>query len=100
MLRFPRLIPDHMPGLWRSGSPVGGSTLITRAPRSASMVEQNGPGTFTVISTTVRPRKRPLDIISPGSLPDAFHYPEGPDSQTSRSRSDSATPIAETAASS
>ena len=54
MLSLPRFSPGHMAGLLRrSGSPPGGSTFRTRAPRSASVIEQNGPGRLTVRSTTV-----------------------------------------------
>ena len=39
-----RTADDSGMGIWnRMGSPVRGSTLITRAPWSASMVLPNGP---------------------------------------------------------
>ena len=55
-----------MPGLWRRGSPPGGSTPTTLAPRSPSIEEQKGPGTLTHRSTIVKPES---GLISPDRRP-------------------------------
>src|SRR4051812_17137257 len=44
----------------RATSPVGGSTLITSAPRSASSIVQNGPDSTWVRSTTRSPASGPV----------------------------------------
>src|SRR6267143_1624268 len=54
LLRFPVL---NCTGTYeRPGSPRGGSTLITAAPRSAKIAVANGPGTNIEKSTTRTPR--------------------------------------------
>ena len=77
MLRLPRLtalklglsVPDA-PGICRVESPAGGSTLMTVAPRSASIIAQNGPAITCVTSSTRRPSRarRNLVIYSSGYL--------------------------------
>src|SRR2546430_13784175 len=56
MLRLLRFSLPNCTGTYeRPGSPRGGSTLITSAPRSASIDEANGPGTHIEKSTTWMP---------------------------------------------
>src|SRR5207237_7264377 len=56
MLRLLRFSVSNCTGTYeRPGSPRGGSTLITSAPRSASIDEANGPGTNIEKSTTWMP---------------------------------------------
>ena len=56
MLRLLRFSVPNCTGTYeRPGSPRGGSTLITSAPRSASIDEANGPGTNIEKSTTWMP---------------------------------------------
>src|SRR5437763_7854138 len=56
MLRLFRFSVSNCAGTYeRPGSPRGGSTLITSAPRSASIDEANGPGTNIEKSTTWMP---------------------------------------------
>src|SRR5207247_5575547 len=56
MLRLLRFSVPNCTGTYeRPGSPRGGSTLITSAPRSASIAEANGPGTNIEKSTTWMP---------------------------------------------
>src|SRR2546429_2111448 len=56
MLRLLRFSVPNCTGTYeRPGSPRGGSTLITSAPRSASIDEANGPGTNMEKSTTWMP---------------------------------------------
>src|SRR5439155_25388523 len=56
MLRLLRFSVSNCTGTYeRPGSPRGGSTLITSAPRSASIDEANGPGTNIEKSTTCVP---------------------------------------------
>src|SRR5919201_6416329 len=56
MLRLLRFSVSNCTGTYeRPGSPRGGSTLITSAPRSASIAEANGPGTNIEKSTTWTP---------------------------------------------
>jgi hypothetical protein len=71
MLFLLRAWTDHhseVPSLstrhWRSGSPLpGASTLITSAPNSASMREQNGPAISVPSSSTLMPASGPgLDV--------------------------------------
>src|SRR3954468_2598085 len=53
MLRLLRFSVSNCTGTYeRPGSPRGGSTLITSAPRSARIEEANGPGTNIEKSTT------------------------------------------------
>src|SRR6476661_4666403 len=71
MPRLPRLTalklglsPPEPPGIWRVESPVGGSTLITSAPRSASSIAQNGPAMTCVTSRTRIPASAAaVDVI-------------------------------------
>src|SRR5437588_7428243 len=57
MLRLFRFSLANCTGTYeRPGSPRGGSTLITSAPRSAKMAVANGPGTNIEKSTTRTPR--------------------------------------------
>src|SRR3954463_7855273 len=56
MLRLLRFSVSNCTGTYaRPGSPRGGSTLITSAPRSARIDEANGPGTNIEKSTTLTP---------------------------------------------
>src|SRR5438552_4246208 len=56
MLRLLRFSVPNCTGTYeRPGSPRGGSTLITSAPRSASIDEAKGPGTNIEKSTTWMP---------------------------------------------
>src|SRR5205085_6496645 len=56
MLRLLRFSVLNCTGTYeRPGSPRGGSTLITSAPRSARIDEANGPGTNIEKSTTLTP---------------------------------------------
>src|SRR4051812_7316280 len=56
MLRLLRFSVLNCTGTYeRPGSPLGCSTLMTSAPRSASSAEQNGPGTNMEKSTTRTP---------------------------------------------
>src|SRR4051794_551812 len=43
--------------MFRWGSPLGGSTLMTSAPQSAMIPPADGPATQTVISTTLIPSR-------------------------------------------
>ena len=70
MLRFPRLTAlkagvsfPAAPGIWRVESPVGGSTLTTMAPRSASIIEQYGPAITCVTSRTRMPWRAAEDSV-------------------------------------
>src|SRR6266850_7129982 len=60
----------------RPGSPRGGSTLITSAPRSAKIAVANGPGTNIEKSTTRTPRSG-----SQGSAPMLFEIRRRVDDQ-------------------
>ena len=54
-LSLPRFSAANIWGLLlRRGSPPGGSTLTTLAPRSLRVIEQKGPGVLTVMSNTNR----------------------------------------------
>src|ERR687888_899802 len=56
MLRLLRFSVSNCTGTYeRPGSPRGGSTLMTSAPRSARIAEANGPGTNIEKSTTWMP---------------------------------------------
>src|SRR6266480_2075497 len=56
-LRLLRFSVRNCTGMYdRPGSPPGGSTLITSAPRSAKIAVANGPGTNIAKSTTRTPR--------------------------------------------
>src|SRR5919108_1644601 len=55
-LRLLRFSVSNCTGTYaRPGSPFGGSTLMTDAPRSARIAEQKGPGTNIEKSTTRMP---------------------------------------------
>src|SRR5260370_29540265 len=68
-LRKTALSPPTNGGpILRALSPPGGSTLITSAPASPSCIEQNGPHSPCVTSTTRNPARLPCAlIISPFS---------------------------------
>src|SRR5438094_8923464 len=82
MLRLLRFSVANCTGTYeRPGSPRGGSTLITSAPRSAKIAVANGPGTNIEKSTTRTPRsgsqgsaamlfeiRRRVDDQDPGAL--------------------------------
>src|SRR3982750_3085719 len=56
MLRLLRFSVSNCTGTYeRPGSPRGGSTLITSAPRSARIEDAKGPGTNIEKSTTLTP---------------------------------------------
>jgi hypothetical protein len=46
--------------IWRTGSPSGGSILITSAPKSASSRVQAGPAMVVQISMTFSPASGPV----------------------------------------
>src|SRR6476660_10426633 len=69
-LRLPRftalklgLSVPEAPGIWRVESPAGGSTLTTVAPRSASIIAQNGPAITCVTSRTRMPSSAAGDLV-------------------------------------
>ena len=58
-MKYADLPPANGP-IWRASSPrPGASTLITRAPRSASTIVQYGPASTRVRSITVMPVRMP-----------------------------------------
>ena len=68
-LRLPRLTALKLglsvptaPGIVRVESPLGGSILITSAPRSASSIVQKGPAITCVRSMTRSPASAPLFV--------------------------------------
>src|SRR5262245_17287011 len=77
-LRFPRLTALKLwlsvpadPAICLVESPLGGSILMTSAPRSASSIAQKGPAITCVTSSTLRPASAcgprgpsPLGLIS------------------------------------
>src|SRR5260370_37345225 len=63
-LRKTALSPPTNGGpILRALSPPGGSTLITSAPASPSCIEQNGPHSPCVTSTTRNPARLPCALI-------------------------------------
>src|SRR5713101_1345787 len=63
-LRKTALSPPTNGGpILRALSPPGGSTLITSAPASPSCIEQNGPHSPCVTSTTRNPARLPCTLI-------------------------------------
>ncbi len=57
------LMPCEKAPMERWSSPVGGSTLMISAPRSASMAVQNGPARTRLKSSTVTPAKGLVEDI-------------------------------------
>ena len=69
MPRFPRLTALKLglsvptaPAMRRVESPSGGSILMTSAPRSASIIAQNGPAITWVTSITRIPSRAPRPV--------------------------------------
>src|SRR5476649_938900 len=57
-------VPSFSTRHWRIGSPPSGdSTLMTSAPNSASMREQNGPAISVPSSSTLMPAMGPADGV-------------------------------------
>src|SRR6185436_1320375 len=98
-LRLPRLTAlkaglslPTAPTVRRVDSPAGDSTLITSAPRSASMTEQKGPATNCVTSRTRRPSRARggMEIVNCEFVPDGgvLVYQQPGDLRNARTRGD------------
>src|SRR5580704_13627183 len=79
--------PSSVEGYCRSVSPVGGSILITFAPRSASSEQPYGPAIYALRSNTLIPVKGPRTASLPnpvlalpcsGIVPDSLPWREHP----------------------
>src|SRR5262245_23965150 len=67
MPQKPGLSVPRLPAIVRVGSPSGGSTLTTSAPRSPRSIVQKGPAITCVASTTRRPASACFTLGSPPS---------------------------------